>query len=248
MLLWEHATAVAGAHHRHQPLRPAGRRERQVSRPRPARRRRRPARAALHRRRGHGLRLPGLALRRRRHVARRRRGPARAARPGRTATSPSRPTSTATATRALADVRADDRRRAPTARSPSGGGRGSCTRPGSTTRAARDRRLPPGHRPARARPRRARTGRSRSTSSSSPRPWATGRCSPRRAARCSACTSTARPTWTPYARRCSEPRAVDGRDLDQPAARPRGPTAPADRRARAGWCCSASPATCRARR
>ena len=37
-------------------------------------------------------------------------------------------------------------------------------------------------------------------------------------------------------------------DLGEPAARSRGPPAPADRRARAAWCCSASPATCPARR
>ena len=41
-----------------------------------------------------------------------------------------------------------------------------------------DRRLPPGHRPARARPRGARPARSPSTSSSSPRRSATGRCWP----------------------------------------------------------------------
>ena len=66
---------------RHQPVRPARRRERQVRGPRHARGRRRHPVAGLRRRPGHRLRLRGLAARRHRHGRRRRRGAARPPRP-----------------------------------------------------------------------------------------------------------------------------------------------------------------------
>ena len=70
-------------------------------------------------------------------VARRRRRAARRSSTPSTATSRSWPTSTGSADADLAGVRAQPRRAAPGGRSPSAGGRGSCTRPASSTRAAR---------------------------------------------------------------------------------------------------------------
>ena len=110
---------------------------------------------------------------------------------------------------------------------------------------ARDRRLPPGHLRTRRRPRRARAAPSPSRSSSPPRRSVTGRCSPTTAARCCGCTWSHPPASTSYARRSAE----DGRRDDLAATRcaTRGtggcPASPGP----AAWCCSASPATCRAR-
>ncbi len=182
---------------RHQPVRPARRRERQGGRPRAARR-------------GSRGRGPGRLHRRRRRGA--------GARPATGSATP--PPSTARSTRCSAQLDGEhgylavmayldrladadlERRRArrslaaPVARSPSAGGRASCTRPGSTTRA--DRRpastcrspAAPHAGPRRARPAvhasasfiAAQAGRRRR------------RCSPTTAARCCGCTS---PTTTP---------------------------------------------------
>ena len=79
-------------------------------------------------------------------------------------------------------------RAAPAVRRRSAGARASCTRPGSTTRAARRRRLPPGHHGTRGRTSPSRAATSPSATSSPPRPAATPRCSPTTAARCSGCT------------------------------------------------------------
>ena len=122
----------------------------------------------------------------------------------RPATSPCRPTSTGTATPPWPTSARPSRRR-PSVPSPSAGVHGSCTPRGSTTRAGR----PPASTsrspvsPSATSP--CPTGRSPSTSSSSPKPWATGRSSRRRVGRCSACTSTVPARWTPYARPCCEP-------------------------------------------
>ena len=96
---------------------------------------------------------------------------------------PARPTPT------LAHVRARPSRRAPGARPPSAGGRASCTRPGSTTRAAR-RPASTCRSPRRPHEDLAVPGprRSPSATSSPPRPAATPRCSPTTAAPCCACT------------------------------------------------------------
>ena len=108
------------------------------------------------------------------------------------------------------------------------------------------RRLPAGHRPAGRRPRGARPAVHVPASSSPPRRSATVRCSPTRAGRCCGCTSASR----------GRPRRrTTDAGVTAPATRT-GSTRCATRRtagcpgspAPAGWCSSASPATCPARR
>ena len=138
LLLWEYATAVAGRLLGHQPVRPARRRDRQEGRPRAARRRHGAGRGPrLHRRRRRGARhsaATGSARVDRRGGGRR---AARRSSTASTATSRSWPTSTAWPTPTLGQRRARRWPPAPAARSPSAGARGSCTRPASSTRAAR---------------------------------------------------------------------------------------------------------------
>ena len=136
-----------------------------------------------------GLRLRRLAAatgthgrRRRRRAARRARRRARLPRrAGLPRPAPRRRSSPASATRSP---------RAPAGRSRSAGARGSCTPPGSTTRAA-PRPASTCRSPAqpRGRPRGARPAVHLPASSSPPRPSATARCWPTRAAPCCACTS-----------------------------------------------------------
>ena len=123
-------------------------------------------------------------------------------------------------------------RRAPAVRSPSAGGRGSCTRPASTTRAGR-RPASTSRSPATRRPTwRCPTGRSRSRSSSPPRPSATGRCWPTGAGRCCGCTSPGPTGSTSYARRFVTAPTPTRSGRRRTAACPGS-------RGRAGWCCSA---------
>ena len=217
LLLWEYATAVAGADHRDQPVRPARRRERQGGCPRPARRRRRPAGAEVRRRPGHGLRLRAWLAEARRPCATRSSRCWPSWTPT-TATSPCRPTSTVIADAALAAVR--DALAAATGRPVTFGwgprflhSTGQYHKGGPSTgvylqvtgQPEADLAVPG---PAVHLPRvpdrpggRRRPGARRA-----------------RAARCCGCTSPARPTWTPYARLLAVTRSGDGHQ------RRRGPT------------------------
>ena len=105
------------------------------------------------------------------------------------------------------------------------------------------RRLPPGDRPARARPRRARPA--VHLPRVPDRPGRRRRAGARREgpARAAAAPRRPGPTWTPYGRRSRESCR-----LDQPAAGPARTGGCPGSPGRAGWCSSASPATCRARR
>ena len=231
--------------HRHQPVRPARRRERQGGRPRDARRRRRRARRRAFADgpvtvyASEGWLPDGVDT-----VADAVAALLDAARPRATATSPCRPTSTGTATPPLADVRDAPRRRAPAGRSPSAGDRGSCTPPGSTTRAD-----PPTGVYLQV------TGQPEADLAVPDRPFtfhefltaqAVGdgqvlaEQGPARAA--PAPRRPGRP-----GRRTAGARVTSGR-LDQPAAGPARTAGCPGSPGRAGWCCSASPATCRARR
>ena len=142
-------------HHRHQPLRPARRRERQGRCPRPARRRRRPAGAEVHRRRDHRLRLSRCRHPRRVDRARRDRRAARPARPRprlRRRPGLPRPSSRRRPGRRTHDHRRRDR---PSRHLRLGSALPPLDRAVPQGRPVH-RRLPPGHQPARARPRGAR--------------------------------------------------------------------------------------------